>query len=84
MVGEQELFALGKARADAVQNALLQDGSVDPSRVFIIVQSAEGPLSIQKTVAFGSRADDPSLPAITVDGVITDASSTMARSRRSR
>lgn len=41
VVGEQELFALGKARADAIQNALLQDGSVDPSRVFIIVQSGE-------------------------------------------
>ncbi len=41
VVGEQELFALGKARADAIQNELLKDGSVDPSRVFVIVQKDE-------------------------------------------
>jgi hypothetical protein len=56
VVGEQELFALGKARADAVQNALLQDGSVEPSRVFIIVQSGE-------TAPSGAAAAVPVTPA---------------------
>lgn len=65
VVGEQELLALGKARADAIQNALLQDGSVDPSRVFIIVQSGEAarPEAPAAAPATGTPQPAPASPA---------------------
>jgi uncharacterized protein involved in outer membrane biogenesis len=59
VVGEQELFALGKARADTIQNALLQDGTVEPSRVFIIVQK-EAP---KPEAALASAAAQTGAPA---------------------
>jgi hypothetical protein len=39
--GNAELAALGTARATAVRNALLADGSVDPGRVFMATDLAE-------------------------------------------
>lgn len=42
----------------------------------ITVESEDGPLSIQKTLAFGSHADNPRVPVIAIDGVDTDASRT--------
>ncbi len=39
--GDDELAALGRARANAVQDALLAGGEVDPTRVFI--DGAKGP-----------------------------------------
>ena len=41
-VSGEDLQALGKARADAIQDVLLKDGGVEPSRVFVILQ-AEAP-----------------------------------------
>lgn len=38
----------------------------------LTVQSSEGPLPAQKTLAFGKRADNPPVPEITVDGRATD------------
>jgi hypothetical protein len=35
-VPDADLEALGKQRAKAIQDALLSDGQVDPSRVFIV------------------------------------------------
>jgi len=41
VVTDTEFFALAKARADAVQTALLTDTAVDPARVFLTAP-AEG------------------------------------------
>jgi hypothetical protein len=35
-VPDADLEALGKQRAQAIQHALLSEGQVDPSRVFIV------------------------------------------------
>ena len=47
-VSEQELQQLARARAEAVQAALLGDGQIDPSRVFVVtappLTASEGPV----------------------------------------
>jgi hypothetical protein len=43
--GEGDLGALGKARAEAIQDALLRDGGIEPSRVFVIAQQNAPPAS---------------------------------------
>jgi hypothetical protein len=38
VVGPAALDALGRARADSAQNALLQDSGIDPTRVFLVAK----------------------------------------------
>ena len=35
-IPDSDLQALGRSRAQAIQNAILSDGQVDPARVFIV------------------------------------------------
>jgi hypothetical protein len=53
-VSDAELAELGRARAAAIQDALLRDGTVEPSRVFIIngaaVATDEGSVRIDLTM----------------------------------
>lgn len=48
-VEDGDLAALGKARAEAIQDALLRDGGVDPARVFIIVADDAPPRAATET-----------------------------------
>jgi hypothetical protein len=40
-VPDSDLEALGRARAEAIQGALVADGQIDPSRVFIVNAAAK-------------------------------------------